>query len=129
MASTAPEEEEEEDGLDGRFAVNFDGVDWKLLKGFIQPPRTQSQRKSWVYQHGYRVASQRNPSRIFWACHICHRNKKLDHAVLETTTATSSVQSHLRRRHQIDSSGYITTRLPAGQRTLSMLAGSGILVS
>ena len=128
VASTALEEEDE-DGFDGRFADNFDGVDWKLLKGFIQLPRTQTQRKSWVYRYGYRVALQRNPIRIFWACHICQRNKRLNHAVLETTTATSSVQSHLRRRHQIDSSGHMTTRLPAGQRTLSMLAGSGVLVS
>lgn len=128
VASTALKDEEDK-GFDTRFADNFDGVNWKLLKRFIQPPRTQTHRKSWVYRHGYRVALQRDPDRIYWVCHICHRNRKLEGAVYETSTATSSVQSHLRKRHQIDSLGVIATRLPPGQRTLSMIAGSGILVS
>jgi hypothetical protein len=92
------------------------------------PPRTQKQRKSWIYNHGYRIASQRNPERLFWVCHACH-HKKLEGAVLETTTATSSAQSHLLKKHRIDATGKLAIRLPNGQRTLSMLAGSGVVVS
>jgi hypothetical protein len=127
VASTALDEAVEDD-FDQRFVDNFDGIDWKRLKGFIMPPRTQKQRKSWVYNYGYRVASQRNPERLFWVCHTCH-HKKLEGAVLEATTATSSAQSHLLKKHRIDATGKLAVRLPNGQRTLSMLAGSGVVVS
>ncbi|KAK1912624.1 hypothetical protein P3342_004560 [Pyrenophora teres f. teres] len=77
VASTAPDEEDD-DGFDTRFADNFDGIDWSRLKGFIRPPRTYAQRKSWVYDYGYRVALLSNPERIFFVCRECHQNKKLD---------------------------------------------------
>jgi hypothetical protein len=128
VASTVPNEGVE-DGFDERFADNFDGINWTRLKGFIMPPRTQTHRKSWVYKHGYRVAAQRNPERLFWVCHACHRIGKLEGAVLDTTTATSSAQSHLLKKHRIDATGKVAIKLAAGQKTLSMLAGSGVLVS
>ncbi|KAK1914207.1 hypothetical protein P3342_007453 [Pyrenophora teres f. teres] len=74
VASTAPDEEDD-DGFDTRFADNFDGIDWSRLKGFIRPPRTYAQRKSWVYDYGYRVALLSNPERIFFVCRECHQNK------------------------------------------------------
>ncbi|KAK1916433.1 hypothetical protein P3342_004252 [Pyrenophora teres f. teres] len=45
VASTTLKDEKDE-GFNTRFADNFDGVDWKLLKRFIQPPRTQTHRKA-----------------------------------------------------------------------------------
>ena len=70
VASTAPDEED--DGFDMRFANNFDGIDWSRLKGYIRPPRTYTQRKSWVYDYGYRVALLSNPERVFFVCRKCH---------------------------------------------------------
>lgn len=49
--------------------------------------------------------------------------------MLETTTATSSVQSHLLKKHRLDATGKVVVNLPTGQRTLSMLAGTSVVVS
>ncbi|KAF1832273.1 hypothetical protein BDW02DRAFT_460932, partial [Decorospora gaudefroyi] len=92
-ASTAADKDD--DGLDCRFADDFEGIDWSRLVGFIRPPRTQSQRKSWVYKHGYRVALQANPARIYFVCRDCYLSKRTDTGVLETTQATSSASIHL----------------------------------
>lgn len=127
-ASTAAGEDDE-DGFNTRFVDTFEGVDWSRLSGFIRPPRTQSQRKSWVYEHGYRVASQANPSRIFFVCCECHRSKRPDSGVLETTQATSSAAIHLLKKHGITRSGKALVKLPPGQRSLTMLTGAGVRIS
>ena len=131
VASTAPNEEEE-DGFDTRFADNFDGIDWSRLKGFIRPPRTYAQRKSWVYNYGYRVALLSNPERVFFVCRECHQNKKLDATgcgLLEATSATSSAAAHLMKKHRIAPTGKLPVKLPVGQKSLTMLTGAGVRIS
>jgi hypothetical protein len=131
VASTAPNEEED-DGSDTRFADNFDGIDWSRLKGYIQPPRTYTQRKSWVYDYSYRVALLSNPERVFFVCRECHKNKKLNatgYGLLEATSATSPAANHLMKKHRITPTGKLPVKLPAGQKSLTMLIGAGVRVS
>lgn len=54
--------------VDKRFADNFNGIDWLRLLQFIKPLSTQLHKKSWIYQHSYRVALRRDTSRIWFVC-------------------------------------------------------------
>ncbi|EUC27196.1 hypothetical protein COCCADRAFT_31265 [Bipolaris zeicola 26-R-13] len=66
-ASTAdPLPDEPATDLDSHFADDFEGINWDTLSAYGKPPRTLKHKKSWVFQHGYRVASLRDLSRTFW---------------------------------------------------------------
>ncbi|KAI1680968.1 Dimer-Tnp-hAT dimerization containing protein [Pyrenophora tritici-repentis] len=42
-------------------------------KGF--PPTSLSNRASWVYSHGYRIALRSNVAKVTWICHYCYKHK------------------------------------------------------
>jgi len=43
--------------FDAHIEESYKGIDWKRLLQYIKPPRTQTGKKSWIYNHGYRVVS------------------------------------------------------------------------
>ncbi|KAI1522038.1 hypothetical protein PtrSN001A_011921, partial [Pyrenophora tritici-repentis] len=87
-ASEAVDEGEPEPDFDPRMADNFDGINWSRLPRYMKPLRTQKQKKSWVYNYGYRLTLRSNTNRIFWLCHICHKRKAATAGFAETTEAT-----------------------------------------
>ena len=103
--ATKASDEPDTDSFDERLEDNFEGIDWDRLPRFIKPIASQRHRKSWIYSHGYRVALQGNPQRIYFVCRFCHQHKYIDAGVTkvyETTNSTSSVHRHLaenRRGH------------------------------
>jgi hypothetical protein len=90
-----------EEGFDALFEDSFEGIDFLRLPKYMKPLATQKQKKSWVYQHGYRVALRNNPSRILFVCRYCHQRKVIDAGgggLYETTTSTSTSARHLEQQ-------------------------------
>ena len=113
-------ESSEDEGFDERFVDNFDGINWARLPRYIKPTRTLKGRKSWVFKHGYRVASKLEPERTFFICKYCHQHKIMDatgEGVCEVTYATSSAMKHLGRNQQ----GHNITK--AGKKQVVKLIG------
>ena len=54
---------------------HYDGFDWKRYPKYCVPPTTLSNRASWIYNHGYRIALRSNPSKVTWICHYCYKHK------------------------------------------------------
>lgn len=104
-ASKAVDKGEPEPNFDPRMADNFDGINWSRLPRYMKPLRTQKQKKSWVYNYGYRLTLRSNTNRIFWLCHICHKRKAATAGFAETTEATSTAARHLNRDHRITNAG------------------------
>jgi hypothetical protein len=78
-----------EERFDALFEDNFEGIDFLRLPKYIKLLATQKQKKSWVYQHGYRVALRNDLSRIFFVCCYCHQRKVIaadDGSLYEMTT-------------------------------------------
>ena len=49
--------------------------------------------------------------------------------MLEATLATSLAANHLMKKHRITLTGKLPVKLPAGQKSLTMLTGAGVQVS
>jgi hypothetical protein len=126
------EDEDEDEEIDAHLQDNFEGIDWSRLTKYCKPPRTQKQKKSWVYKHGYRVVLQNNMEKIFFICRAYHLSKHLNitgEGAADTTLATSSAAKHLRSKHRVTMNGIEPWTLHKGQRSLAMVAGSGVKVS
>jgi hypothetical protein len=126
------EDDDEDKEMDAHLQDNFEGIDWSRLKKYCKPPRTQKQKISWVYKHGYRVVLCNNMEMIFFICPACHLSKHLDitgEGATDTTLATSSAAKHLRSKHRVTRNGIEPWALHKGQRSLAMVAGSGVKVS
>ncbi|KAI1663688.1 hypothetical protein L13192_12377 [Pyrenophora tritici-repentis] len=96
----------------------------------MKPLRTQKQKKSWVYNYGYRLTLRSNTNRIFWLCHICHKRKAATAGFAETTEATSTAARHLNRDHGITNAGeQPPQQLLGGQKSLEMMLKGGFGVS
>lgn len=132
--ATADREDSDEELLDQRFMDTFDGIDWARLPRFCKPPRTLKGKKSWVFEHGYRVALLAEIDRTFWICRYCHQRKILDtqgRGCLEVTLSTSSVITHLRMNkpgHRISQRGKVQSVLKGGQRTVYEAAKAGVQI-
>ncbi|KAI2481055.1 hypothetical protein Ptr902_08081 [Pyrenophora tritici-repentis] len=133
--ASAEDNDASDEGFDERFVDDFEGIDWSRLPRFQKPLRTLKQKKSWVFQHGYRVASCNNLSRTFFICKYCHQHKIMDATgvgVAEVTHATSSASAHLainRTGHRITKAGVVQPALNNGQLTIAMAAKQGIEIS
>ena len=64
-ASTEASDNYDGGELDSRFEDRHDGLDWAHIPRFMKPLRTLKGRKSWVFEHGYRLALIANPQRTF----------------------------------------------------------------
>jgi hypothetical protein len=120
--------------LDARFADTFDGLNWADIPQYTKPLRTLKGKKSWVFQHGYRVAKLGNPTRTFWICRYCYRHQNRDGMrPIEVTTSTTAAISHMgqaRAGHRLDRQGRLaSTTLPRGQTSLRLLSNSRVAVS
>jgi hypothetical protein len=133
IATIEAGDEADRDLFDGRFADNFNGIDWTRLPGFMKPLATQKQKKSWIYRHGYRVALIRDPQRIWFVCKYCHLHKTIDlggSGLFDVTRATTAASAHL---HQLTRGhGYYKDGkrplLKAGQRSLAQMLAAGVEV-
>jgi hypothetical protein len=64
----------------------------------MKPLASQRGKKSWIYLHGYRVASRINPRRHYFICRFCYKQKFIDAGICciyETTRSTLAAQRHL----------------------------------
>jgi hypothetical protein len=104
-ASEAADRDVQMSEFDSSMVDNYDRIDWSRLPRFIKPVRTPKTRKSWVYDHGYRLTLRGNTNKIYWLCHICHRRKAVGVGFAETTEATSTAVRHLNRDHRITNAG------------------------
>jgi hypothetical protein len=120
-------------GFDSQFADNFDSIDWGRLKQYCKPVRTLKNKKSWVYDYGYRVALRSDMSRIFWVCKICHVAKSTRaNPIVETTSSTSGALRHLRKDlpgHRRNANGFIRVVPDQGQQSIKFAAGTGLHLS
>jgi hypothetical protein len=99
--ATAEDNNVVEEGFDALFKDNFACIDFLRLPKYIRPLATQKQKKSWVYQHSYRVALRNDLSRIFFICRYYHQRKVIDASgsgLYETTTSTSTSARHLKQQ-------------------------------
>jgi hypothetical protein len=125
-------DDNEDEEMDSHLLDNFKGIDWSHLTKYCKPPRTQKQKKSWVYKHSYRVVLWNNMEKIFFICRACHLSKRLDitgKGAADTTLATCSAAKHLGSKHRITRNGIEPWALHKGQQLLAMVAGSSIKVS
>jgi hypothetical protein len=118
------------DDLDSRFADDFDGINWSALPFYAKPLRTLKHKKSWVFQHGYRVALLKDLSRTFWVCRYCHQHNAIgSRHIIEVSKSTTAVLSHLgqaRVGHRFNRSGQTAAvALPPGQTSLQFLTRQG----
>jgi hypothetical protein len=104
-ASEAVDKDAEEPDFDPRMVDNFEGIDWGLLPRYMKPLRTQKQKKSWVYDHGYRLTLRRKTNRIVFLCRICHKRKAAGVRFSDATDATSTAVRHLKKDHGITKDG------------------------
>jgi hypothetical protein len=97
-ASLTAANEPTDEAFDARLEGDFDGINRSRLPRYIKPVASQRSRRSWIYRYGYRVALLKDPSRIFFVCHYCHKHKVIDAGgggIYETTRSTSTSQRHL----------------------------------
>jgi hypothetical protein len=129
-ASEAVDEDAEEPDFDPHMVDNFEGINWSLLPRYMKPLRTQKQKKSWVYDHGYRLTLCSNTNRIVFLCHICHKRKAAGIGFSDTTDATSTAVRHLKKDHGITKDGKLPPpQLLHGQKSLESVLGLGVRVS
>ena len=120
--------------IDHRMDDNFDGIDWTRLREYCKPLRTLKNKKSWVYEYGYRVALLKDPSRTFWVCRVCYNNRwSRDKIVHEATLSTLGALKHMalnRPGHRRDRRGNVATseRAP-GQQSLKFAVDGGLLLT
>ncbi|KAG9380910.1 Dimer-Tnp-hAT domain containing protein [Pyrenophora tritici-repentis] len=53
----------------------YDGFNWSRYPKHCKPPTSLSNRASWVYSHGYRIALRSNVAKVTWICHYCYKHK------------------------------------------------------
>jgi hypothetical protein len=123
-----------DDILGNRFEDNFEGIDWHRLPRYCRPASTQKHKKSWIYQHGYRVALVTNPKVIYFICRYCHQHKIIDSGgsgQFDVTTATTSAAAHLglnKTGHRLTKNGLRPLPLVGGARSIAQLVEAGIRV-
>lgn len=119
------------DDTDRRFADNFDGINWDALPLYRKHQRTLKHKKSWVFDHGYRVALLSQLDRTFWVCRYCHIHRVVGSKyIFEVSKSTSIVLSHLalsRPGHNFSRNGAEAGPVvPPGQKTLQFLRQQGV---
>jgi hypothetical protein len=120
--------------LDSRFTDKYDGLDWAYIPQYMKPLRTLKGKKSWVFEHGYRVALISDPKKTFWICRYCYKSRKLEgKQALEVTLSTTTVITHMaqnRDGHRLNRQGQLASiTLPRGQTSLRFLNDRGVVVS
>jgi hypothetical protein len=75
--------------IDAYLVDTYPNLDWARIPSFTEPIDPPTNRKSWVYDHGYCVVLHRDIKQIYWVCHNCYRRKKVD-ADLGGVSSTSS---------------------------------------
>lgn len=95
-SNTANGNREVDSSFDERLLDNFDGIDWCGLSRFCKPLRSQKRQKSWIYNHGYRVALRSNTDEIHFICKFCHQRRSHD-GILKVTQSTTSAITHLKQ--------------------------------
>jgi hypothetical protein len=62
----------------------------------MKPLRTLKGRKSWVFEHGYRLALIADPQRTFWICRHFYTHQRLEgKQALEVTLLTTSAITYI----------------------------------
>ncbi|RYN15529.1 hypothetical protein AA0113_g12768 [Alternaria arborescens] len=120
--------------LDSRFEDRHDGLDWAHIPRFMKPLRTLKGRKSWVFEHGYRIALIADPQRTFWICRHCYKHQRFEgKQALEVTLSTTAAITHMAQNrvgHRLNRQGQLAkAALPRGQTSLRLLSDSGVAVS
>jgi hypothetical protein len=132
VATTEAAEDDDNGGFYEEEEQDYSGVDWARIPWLQLPPRTALHKISWIYQHGYRLVSRADLSRVWFVCHLCHKRKAIgsQQGIVDTTLATSSAAYHLKARHHIGKKGLLALpQLAGGQRTIQILANAGVRVS
>ena len=141
IVEVAREDSREDVGdFDSHFTDDYDGIDWSKLRRYSKPKRTLTGKKSWIFNHGYRIALRRSTEdaeeaeRTYLLCRWCHQNSgaSAGSGIIEVSSATSSAAKHLgsnRRGHRITKHGKQLPQLPGGQSTIYDVLKKGIAVS
>jgi hypothetical protein len=90
----------DEGGFNDNIVDTFDGIDWTRLQRYCKLLASQTQLKSWVYRHGYRVTLLANPKKIFFVCRYCHQRKHTNvklGGIYNTIDSTSTTTRHLKQ--------------------------------
>jgi hypothetical protein len=82
--------------IDAHLVDTYPGLDWARIPSFTKPIDLPTNRKSWVYDHGYRIALRRNLKQIYWVCHDCYRCKKVGDSLGGVYLVAEAVSAALR---------------------------------
>ncbi|KNG44306.1 hat domain-containing protein [Stemphylium lycopersici] len=112
-----------------RLVDDFTGIEWARLPGLMMPLVQSTCKKSWVYKHGYRCVLQKDPRRVFWVCHLCHKQRIIDHngpGKYEVPDAITTPATHMRKTHGLTASGETTAApIANGQRSVRQMFTMG----
>ena len=78
-----------EDG--GEDKDHFEGVVWERLSRFAKPVKRPTGRKSWIYDHGYRVVKRSDPKSVWFVCKYCHIHKAFGGGIEFSQHATNAL--------------------------------------
>lgn len=120
-----------EDG--GEDKDHFEGVVWERLSRFAKPVKRPTGRKSWIYDHGYRVVKRSDPKSVWFVCKYCHIHKAFGGGLYDVTKATTAAVKHLKRPvtgHGFSSDRDVKSAVIAhGQLSLQQAINGGIKFS
>jgi hypothetical protein len=89
----------------------------------MKPVKAPTGKKSWIYQHGYRVVKRSNPKSVWFVCRYCHSHKVFGGGLYDITRATSAAATHLRkaaRGHGLSNDFDVKSSIAYGQGQLSL---------
>jgi hypothetical protein len=96
---------------------NYKGFDWSCFPRHCKPPTTFSNRASWIYDHGYRIALRSNVLKLTWICYYCYKHKftTFGRGVHDVSQSPSSPARHLaenKKGHGLNPPSKRTIALP-----------------
>ncbi|KAG9375515.1 hypothetical protein A1F94_013919, partial [Pyrenophora tritici-repentis] len=67
------------------------------------PPTSLSNRASWVYSHGYRIALRSNVAKVTWICHYCYKHKftTVGRGIHDVSQSPSAPARHLEKTRKV----------------------------
>jgi hypothetical protein len=89
----------------------------------MKPVKAPTGKKSWIYQHGYRVVKRSNPKSVWFVCRYCHSYKVFGGGLYDITRATSAAATHLHkaaRGHGLSNDLDAKSSIAYGQGQLSL---------
>lgn len=116
-----------------RLDDDYANFDWARHPGLMKPAATTRHKRSWIFNHGYRLAAVGNYNKTYFVCKYCHQQRKLG-GIFQVTRSTSAAIAHLALpilHHRLNKNGLIVTvpQLSSGQTSLRFAVANGLPIT